>query len=97
MVCQRGRGDMSKMFIRNEGGMIMSEQQPEQPGFKVGDKVQWMHTGRSSWTLRKGVIEIIQGDVAIVRYGKKTLCKVPLSGLNEEAKVQMGRIVGRFR
>lgn len=65
--------------------------------FKVGDRVKWVHSGRSNWSIRTGTIEEICEGAAIVRYGKKTLFRVPLDQLNDAAAERIRRIVERFR
>lgn len=69
---------------------------------KVGDKVEWFHSSKRgrvfSSSLRRGVVESINGDVATVRYGKKTLCEVALEDLQPgEAQRAMGAVVEALR
>lgn len=75
----------------------------KQATFKVGDRVKWIYTSTgkrvSSWSVRTGTIEQIVGDVAIIRYGEGTLCKVPLDELGSatEIQIKMGKIVDSLR
>lgn len=65
--------------------------------FKVGDRVKWVHTSTgkrvSGWSIRKGTVEEIQGDIATIRYGKKTLCQVHIGELGKAAERKMAFIV----
>lgn len=65
--------------------------------YKVGDRVKWVHTGKSSWGIRTGTVEEIQGNIATIRYGKKTLCKVPIGELGKAAENKMAFIVESLR
>lgn len=75
----------------------------EKATFKVGDRVKWIHTSTgkkvSSWSIRTGTIEQIEGDIAIIRHGKETLCKVPLAelGSSSDIQVKMSKIVDSLR
>lgn len=71
-------------------------------GIKIGDKVEWLHSSKRgrvrSSSLRHGVVESVNGDVATVRYGKKTLCEVALEDLQPgEAQRAMSAFVEALR
>lgn len=69
---------------------------------KVGDKVELFHSSKRgrvrSSSLRRGIVESVDGDVATVRYGKKTLCEVALEDLQPGAAQRaIGAVVEALR
>lgn len=85
---------MRVVYSEHERRLIM--------GIKIGDKVEWFHTSKRgrvrSSSLRRGIVESANGDVATVRYGKKTLCEVVLEDLQPgEAQRMMGAVVEALR